>query len=300
MKCILALFLFIIFLPMYGCSTPSYLVITDASNYREKLTITRSSLTFYNGEYIGSEKNCFPPIENRICEDPEGEEVYKAGKKLKMERINIKIKDTSSVNTKVVKDMAYLAAAELTEQLGYKTFTITDVVENNSCGLPMYSVNTDGHRVGDTYYGSSRLNERTICSSQFSISVLLYDDQEELKLGVLSLRTGQSRLGPKRSLLSPYKDLYSGTSPGLYEENLKRELMKTEPGKYDSSRTLTMRVPKNAWKTHYDVKGLADELRNQYGITEKIPYDLEKHQETSKVRNEQKKPDLLEKYKIAE
>ena len=86
MKCILALFLFIILLPLYGCSTPSYLVITDASNYREKLTITRSSLTFYNGEYIGSEKNCFPPIENRICEDPKGEEVYKAGKKLKMER----------------------------------------------------------------------------------------------------------------------------------------------------------------------------------------------------------------------
>jgi hypothetical protein len=217
-----------------------------------------------------------------------------------MERINIKIKDTSSVNTKVVKDMAYLTAAELTEQLGYKTFTITDIVENNSCGLPMYSVDTYGQRAGDTYYGSTRINDRTICSSQFSISVLMYDDQEELKLGVLSLRIGQSRLGPKKSLLSPYKDLYSGTSPGLYEENLKRELMKTEPGKYDSSRTLTMRVPKNAWKTHYDVKGLADELRKEYGITEKTPYDLEKHRETRKVRNEQKQPDLLEKYKIAE
>lgn len=300
MKLFFVVISFVVFSLLCGCSPPKYMVKTDATNYREKLIIKKINLTFYNGEYIGPEKNCFPPIANRICVIPEGGEVYKPDKKLKMEAIEIRIKDTTAMISKVVKDMAYLTAAELAEQLGYKTFTVTETVENISCGLPSNSVNTHGNMVGSSYYGSSTRSENTICSNQFSIIVLMYDEQEDLKLGVLSLRTGQSRIGTKRSLLSPYKNLYSGTSPGLYEENLKREQIKSQLGKYDSLRNLTLQVPKNAWKINYDIKGLAGDLRKQYEITEKLSYNFEELRDLKKELTEPKQVDPLDKYKIAE
>ena len=72
----------IVFAVLCGC-TPSYRIRTDATNYRGNLTIEKKDYDFYNGDYVGSGKNCFPPIENRICPNYTKNEVYKPSKKLK-------------------------------------------------------------------------------------------------------------------------------------------------------------------------------------------------------------------------
>lgn len=142
MKHICAFAFLIIFAVLCGC-TPSYRIQTNVTNYRENLTIEKKDYDFYNGDYVGSGKNCFPPIENRICPNYTKNEIYKPSKELKMELFSIRIKDNSVATSKVVKDMAYLTAAELTEQRGFKTFTIPYTIENYTCGS-IRSVNTYG------------------------------------------------------------------------------------------------------------------------------------------------------------
>ena len=183
------LFLFFSLVPC-GC-TPSYRVMTDATNYRENLSIEKKDLEFYIGEYAGPRKNCFPPIENSVCPNYTSNEVYKPTKELKMENFSISISDHSGTTSKVVKDMAYLTAAELAEQRGFKTFTVLDTLEIHTCSS-IYSVNTYGNVTGNTYSGTSYLSEDAICSNNYSMDLLLYDENDDLKKGILFLFSNQS------------------------------------------------------------------------------------------------------------
>jgi hypothetical protein len=283
MKYLLApLFLFAFFV-MFGC-TPSYRVKTDATNYREKLSIKKMDYEFFIGKYIGPENNCFPPIEYSVCPNYSSDEVYKPTKELKMENFSISISDTSGVTSKVVKDMAYLTAAELAEQRGFKTFTVLNSMETNACSS-MYSVNTYGSVTGNTYSGTSYLSKDAICANNYSIYVLFYDESEDLKRGVL-FRSPRSRLQPDKSL-------YIGTTPGLYEEYLEQRV------KYPPIGNTTGFIPeKNAWKIHYDIKGLTGELRKLYGILEILPYSFEDERVSNRKSDEKKNAVPIEKFKV--
>lgn len=280
--------LLIIIAVLCGC-TPSYRIQTDAYNYREKLKIEKKDYEFYNGEYVGSEKNCFPPIENRICPNYTKNEIYKPSKELKMELFSIIIKDNSVMTSKVVEDMAYLTAAELTEQRGFKTFTIPYTIENYSCNS-IRSVNTYGTVYGNRYSGTSYLNNENMCVNSYSIEVLLYDDQDDLRNGIL-YRNNDNLLSSNK--LYPFRYLYSGTTPGLEDEFLKQELEFLQ-----SQSPVRFKVDRDVWKTHYDIKNMAEELKKKYGLTKKMPYTFEDERERHKKQKEQENADPIEKYKI--
>ena len=87
--------------------------------------------------------------------------------------------------------------------------------------------------------------------------------------------------------------LYVGTTPGLEEEFLKQKLEDLQKWK-----TSSFEVNRNAWETNYDIKGMAEEIKKQYGLTEKWPYTFEDEREKHKKQKEQKNADPTEKYKI--
>ncbi len=277
-----ALTLISVFVMLSGC-TPSYRVVTDASNYREKLTIKKKDITFYNGEYIGSSIKCFPPIENRICEDYTKGEIYKPTKELKMEEFEITINDHSTFASKIVKDMAYLTGAELTEQRGFKTFTVPYSLQSVAC-TSIYSVNTYGTIQNNSYSGSSYLSNDGICANSYTINVLMYDSQEDITRGVLYRSNGY-----KSSYLYPYKYLYAGVSLGLDQE-LRDKTIKI----LESNKGVMPQVERDAWKIHYDVKRLSEELRKQYGLAEKLPYSFTDERD----KHKEQQADPVEKYKI--
>lgn len=283
MKHICAFAFLIIFAVLCGCTT-SHSIRTDATNYRENLTIEKNDYDFYNGYYVGSGKKCFPPIENRICPNYTTDEVYKPSKELKMELFSIRIKDTSVTTSKVVKDMAYLTAAELAEQRGFKTFTPLYTRENYSCSSTQ-SVNTYGTFSRNTYSSTSYLNDNLICGNLYNITVLLYNEQSDLENGVLYRN--------KSNTLYPFQYLYVGTTPDLYENFLEMKLKDLQ-----EKQTSNFEVNHNAWKTRYDIKGMAEELKKQYGLTERLPYTFEDERERHKKQKEQENADPIEKYKI--
>lgn len=289
---LLAFLLFIVFSGVCGC-TPSYRVKTDATNYREKLSIKKRDIEFFNGEYVGPNRNCFPPIENNICSDYASGEVYKASKELKMEEFTISISDTSAMASKVVKDMTYLTAAELTEQRGLKTFTVLNTLETSSCSS-MYSVNSYGSVTGNAYSGTSYLSNDTLCANSYTMNVLLYDHIDDLKRGVLYRMP--------RNRLQPFKSLYIGTTPGLYEEYLdQRKEYLEQRAKFSNDVYSTGYVSeRDAWKSRYDINGLSRELRNQYEIIEKLPYNFEDERESKIKSIEQQSADPIEKFKVTE
>jgi len=274
---------------MCGC-TPSYSIKTDATNYREKLSIEKKDIDFYNGEYIGPDKYCFPPIDNRICKSNNHVQLYKPTKNLKLEDFSISIKDTSGVTSKTVKDMAYLTAAELAEQRGFKTFTVLHSIDTAACNS-IYSTNTYGNFSGDMYSGRSYLSKDVICSNIYDIEILLYDDNDDLKKGVL--------IGSPQ-FLQPFESLYIGTTPGLYEEYLQRHIdFLEQETKYPKNVNTSGYITKNnAWKTQYDIHGLAGELRKLYSISDKLPYSFTDERERSKKSIDDKNADPIEKFKV--
>jgi hypothetical protein len=289
MKYVCTFAFLIILAVLCGCTTPSYRIRTDATNYRGNLAIEKRDYDFFNGDYIGSGKNCFPPIDNRICPNYTTKVLYTSSKELKMELFSITIRDTSVMTSKVAKDMAYLTAAELTEQRGFKTFTIPYTTEYYTCDS-IRSVNTYGTFYGNTYSGTSYLNDNKICANNYNINVLLYDDESDLKNGILYRDNSLSS-----DRLQPFTYLYVGTTPGLEEEfsSLKQKLENSYEGK-----RYRFDVTPNAWKTNYAIKSMTEELKKQYGLTEKLPYTFVDEQEKQKKKKEQQNADPIEKYKI--
>ena len=204
-----------------------------------------------------------------------------------MELFSISVEDISVMTSKVVKDMAYLTVAELAEQRGFKTFTILYTIEIYACSS-MQSVNTYGTFSGNTYSGTSYLNDKAICSNRYNINVLLYDEQSDLENGILF----RNNWLPSQSL-QPFEYLYVGTTPGLDEEFFERKHKDLQERK-----TTSFDVNRNAWKTRYDIKGMAEELKKQHGLTEKLPYTFEDEREKHKKQKEEENADPIEQYKF--
>ncbi len=93
--------------------------------------------------------------------------------------------------------------------------------------------------------------------------------------------------------MQPFEYLYVGTTPGLDEEFFERKHKDLQERK-----TTSFDVNRNAWKTRYDIKGMAEELKKQYGLTEKLPYTFEDERERHKKQKEEENADPIEKYKL--
>ena len=241
-----------------GCASNSSLTASLTTiNYRSLLKIERFDKTYYSGQYVGAEKYCFPPITNPICRRGRDESIYKPVAQLDMESFYISLTAVNSFNAKLMKDMVYLAAADMTLQRGYSQFTVLNDLGVDQC-RSSYSADSYGTINNDSYRSTTVLNERATCAMSKAATVLLFRNKEDLTSGVL-YRDNSSRSMSR--YLVPEGSLYYGTSPNVTFEDYNKVGDGT-----------TLFTPSNAWKTHYAAQGLSAALRAKYGIKDTTPY----------------------------
>lgn len=226
-----------------------------------ELDAKKSDKSFHFARYVGSEKSCFPPITNVEClPKKKGEVVYEETQKLEMESFSISLPSRDFFAQSRIKDMLFLAASELALQRGFSMFTVTWEMQLSMCRNYGSDVSTSGtvNRIGNQgfYSGTTTVTPRDICGGSQTIVVLMFNDKSLLAQGVFV----RSNSGSFR-VLRPMDDLYFGTMPGLRYEDFNRM---PEPG-------VLIRTPSNAWKIHYDAKGLASDLRAKYQLGDAVP-----------------------------
>jgi hypothetical protein len=229
-----------------------------------ELKAEKSDETFHLVRYVGPQRSCFPPIANPECVPPTKEVIiYEELRKVEMEEFSLSLPSRDFFSQGRIKDMLYLAASELSIQRGFSMFTVTWDMQISMCRNYGSDASTSGtvSRIGGQsfYSGTTTVTPRDICGGSHTIRVLMFNDKALLAEGIFE----RSNSGPIQSL-RPKRDLYFGTMPGLRYSDFTRV---PEPG-------VLIVTPPDAWKTHYDAKGLAVDLRAKYqlGDTGPIPF----------------------------
>ena len=253
-----SLFSLLVLMLVTGCATG------PKGGFWGELDAKKSDKSFHFARYVGSEKSCFPPITNVACLPKQKDEIlYEETQKLEMESFSLSLPSRDFFAQGRIKDMLFLAASDLAIQRGFSMFTVTWEMQLSMCRNYGSDVSTSGsiNRIGNQgfYSGTTTVTPRDICGGSQTIDVLMFNDKALLAQGVFV----RSNSGPIRTL-RPSEDLYFGTMPGLRYEDFNRM---PEPG-------VLIRTPSNAWKTHYEAKGLAADLRAKYklGETGVIPF----------------------------
>ncbi len=234
---------------------------TPKGGFWGELNARKTDRSFHLARYVGSEKGCFPPITNVACLPKKKDEIlYEEIQKLEMESFSISLPSRDFFAQGRIKDMLFLAASELAIQRGFSMFTVTWDMQISMCRNYGSDVSTSGtmNRIGNQgfYSGTTTVTPRDICGGSQTIDVLMFNDKASLADGVFV----RSNSGPIRTL-RPYDSLYFGTMPGLRYEDFNRM---PEPG-------VLISTPSNAWKIHYDAKGLAADLRAKYKLGDTGP-----------------------------
>lgn len=241
-------------LMLTGCAT------TAPGGIWGELRATKNDATFYTGKYVGSQKDCFPPLEQRQCIPLKGEAAqYEAEQKLQMEEFNLSLMSPDFFAGKRIKDMLFLAASDIAIQRGFSIFTVTQEIDVTACRSGVEARTTGSlSSIGDQAYysGTTTVRPTDKCLFSQSIAVLMFNDKAPLAKGVLKkANSGNAQW------LYPETSLYLGTIP-----NLKRSEFNYQPN--PASR---VRTPENAWKIHYEAKGLSADLRAKYAVTDTSP-----------------------------
>jgi hypothetical protein len=238
-----------------GCTT------TPKGGFWGELKAKKSDETFHLVRYVGTQKNCFPPISNPECVPPTKDAViYKEIKQLQMEEFSLSLPSGDFFSQGRIKDMLYLAASDLSIQRGFSMFTVTWDMQTSMCRNYGSDVSTSGtvNRIGNQgyYSGTTTVTPRTICGGSHTIRVLMFNNKDELAEGIFA----RSNSGYNRDF-RPKLDLYYSTMPGVRYKDFNES---PEPG-------VLITTPPNAWKVHYDAKGLAIDLRAKYKVGETGP-----------------------------
>lgn len=264
-----------------ACVTPA-LTPVNPTNYRTKLKIERPDKSFYFAEYIGSASACFPPITNRICEpDPRGKPIYRETAKLEMEEFRITLISSGTPSGKFMKDMVFLAAADLAKQRGYPLMTRLNTTESTSCGS-IYSTSTYGTVNPDTgtYSGNTYLNKDVVCSNLQAGHFIFLKNREDLANGVF-YRYNSGYF--KTDAVRPASELYLYTTPNVMFKD------------YTFVKDGIIRIgTSSAWKVIYDTAGLSSDLRAKYRITDNQPYTFK----DERKENAEKAKDPVERNKL--
>lgn len=238
-----------------GCATGR------PGDFWDGVRVTRSDESFYQGHYIGTEPNCFPPIENRECVPlRKGEVLYSADRQLEMESFYLFIA-SDFFGQPLAKEKLYFAAAELGLSRGFRAFTVTKTFDLTTCSDGLEATTTgvltpspSGH--GGSYAGSTTVRQSGRCLNSQGVVVLYFRNKEDLSSGVLVRRTTGAN-----QRLYPVTSLYFGTIPNLRYQDFNYE---SRPGSF----TMT---PDNAWKVHYNAAGLSEDFRKKFGLTSPPP-----------------------------
>ncbi|MFW5454822.1 hypothetical protein [Thioalkalivibrio sulfidiphilus] len=232
--------------------------LIDRKPYTEKLGASLHGDEFYHAKHRYRPSHCFPPINMPICVPNDAEpEPYVKTKKLDMESVSLSLRARDPLDATKMRDLLYLAAAEVSIQRGYDKFTILHTVDVTTCGV-IPEISTTGTvyegPVGNQIMSTTVVSPRGICYQGKSIRALMFSNAEDLEKGVFV-----SRVNPvsNASILAPVESLYFGTVPNLRYEDFNRT---------PDSQTLVM-TPRNAWQTYYDAAGLARDMREKYGIS---------------------------------
>lgn len=237
-----------------GCSTMAPGGVWDG------LKVSKDDATFFTGKYVGSQTDCFPPLEKRQCMPLKGEAAqYEVEQKVQMEAFSLSLMAPDFFAFKKTKDMLFLAASDLAIQRGFSMFTVTTEIDTSTCrsGVEASTSGTFSSNGDQAYYsGTTTVRPTDKCLFSQSIRVLMFNDKGPLAKGVLKKANSGSA-----QWLYPETSLYLGTIP-----NLKRSDFNYQP-----DATSLVRTPENAWKIHYDAKGLSSDLRAKYAITATAP-----------------------------
>jgi len=227
---------------------------TTTGGYWRSLDAKKIEATFHTGKYVGRESGCFPPPNGKDCRTHNKEENFIETGTLDVEKFSIRLSTDDFFAQGAIKDMIYLAAADLTLQRGYKLFTVIKEVNSSACRSFGTESRTSGSlsTIDDQsfYSGRTTTQTRDICYLGQSIDVLLMHDISVFSSGIF-FRTPSFFEGKK---LLPLYDLYYGTVLNLKEEDY---APKTRDG-------VSITTPKNAWKTYYTAQSLSTELRSKY------------------------------------
>lgn len=241
-----------------GCTT------APKGGFWGELEAEKSDKSFHLVRYVGTQKNCFPPISSPECVPPAKDVViYKEVKQLQMEEFSLTLPSGDFFSQGRIKDMLYLAASDLAIQRGFSMFTVIWDMQISMCRNYGSDVSTSGtvNRIGNQgyYSGTTTVTPRDICGGSHTIRVLMFNDKDQLAEGVFE----RSNSGQNRNF-RPKRELYYGSMPGLRYGDFNEM---PEPG-------VLISTPPNAWKVHYDAKGLARDLRAKYKIGETGPINF--------------------------
>jgi hypothetical protein len=238
-----------------GCAT--------SGGFWAGVTAKRDDKNYYLGRYVGTEKGCFPPITNRRCDELKRNEViYEADRQLEIESFSISSYSDGFFAQSRAKDKVYLAASELALQRGFSMFTVITNYEDFICTSGRLESITTGEispgigGSGTSFSASTTAESIKKCGGSIGISVLFFKDKSDLAKGILYM----AKHGSEQWLV-PETSLYFGTIPNL------------RASEYNYSQLAGARTTteNNAWKTHFDAKGLSADLRKKYQLTDVPP-----------------------------
>ena len=240
---------------MAGCTT------THTGGVWHGLEAKRNDQSFYQGHYVGTQVDCFPPISKRQCVPiKKAETLYEPERKLEMESFNFSM-SSDFFGQAQVKDRLYFAASELALRRGFKMFTVTTTFDVTTCrnGIDATTTGTltaNPAGQGSSYSGSTSIRPRGECVINQGIRVIYFKYEEDLAQGVLARATTGTA-----QWLYPETSLYYGTIPNLRYEDFNYQSL---PGAFT-------RTPENAWKVHYDAEGLSADFRKKYRLENPPP-----------------------------
>lgn len=261
------------FVFLFGCvHSHPVLEPTTASNFRSKIKFEESSSTFSSGSRKDKSKRCFPPADSPICEqrfrDPA---IYEKGNPLNIKGFTLSTSDRSPSIPESTEELAHLAIAEFTLQLGFKYFIAYSIFTTGSCRTT-YSTSSSGSVVGNMYIGSSRLNETPSCLGTLNIRFIVFNDYEDIKSGVFENAedaTGAFPFG------------------WLYDSNLFTGHLSIE------DRVKYIKTPARPWKSYFIASETAEAIRSKHKVK---PFSSYKYDPPTVYDNEPSTIDKLRKY----
>jgi len=147
---------------LFKCAIPLVLIVFTFSSCsssggmkKNQLSVKKNAVTYYLGKYTGNEKDCFPPITNRICSLQSSYEIIQ---QLDMELFTFELQGPSDISDEPL----YLAASELALQRGYASFTVLGGSNFSSCVSLGTQAKTYGNYTpnltgGGRYSGTTRI-----------------------------------------------------------------------------------------------------------------------------------------------
>lgn len=263
-------------LVLNGCATPPVTVMQEkitGDNFWKMAKVERLDKFFYSGRYVGKLSVCFPPASKIACPDNEdGRPAYEAIDELPMVAYAAQIQNSDLSERTKAKEFLHLILSDIALVKGYKSFAILKKTESSSCRTS-YSTDTYGSvsSIGQQsasgqysgigqYSGTSNFRESTSCGFIDSISVVMFNDIYVLEKGVFSKdrQYGGNHFGIERSL-------YVGNPGVAFGDHNKVN---------NTYGFFNLYTPTESWKTVYEAKGLANDLRAKYKAASNPPYQI--------------------------